>query len=61
MAVRSVGEVDVEDHRVVDCPSHAVADDLLVVLRLDHGKWLVHMWPVETFSMIKLLQSQSLT
>ena len=47
MAVRSVGEVDVENHRVVDCPSHAVADDLLVVLRLDHGKWLVHMWPAE--------------
>ena len=35
MAVRSVGEVDVEDHRIVDCPLHAVADDLLVVLRLD--------------------------
>lgn len=24
-----------------------MADDLLVVLRLDHGKWLVHMWPAE--------------
>ena len=42
-----MGEVDVEDHRVVDCLPHAVADDLLVVLRLDYGKWLVHMWPAE--------------
>ena len=24
-----------------------MADDLLVVLRLDYGKWLVHMWPAE--------------
>lgn len=35
MAVRAVGEVDVEDHRVVDCLPHAVADDLLVVLVME--------------------------